>query len=152
MWAAVAAAVAVPLGGWHDAWNPQSDAHELDVQHEMYGPSCTALPRIGSDCSTHPVWRHDDESTWAARIRVCCWLLLFLMLVKVCVCRARSAAKAWLSALVTASARGTDVSGSPLTKSSMMLPAGMSPSVWPASTAQAVSASVVGSYPAAGVK
>jgi hypothetical protein len=51
----------------------------------MYGPSCTALPRIGSDCSTHPVWRHNDESTWAARIRVCCWLL-FLMLVKVCVC------------------------------------------------------------------
>ncbi len=116
----------------------------------MYGPSCTALPRIGSDCSTHPVWRHDDESTWAARIRVCCWLL-FLMLVKVCVCRARSAAKAWLSALVTASVRGTDVSGSPLTKSPMMLLAGMSPSVWPASTAQAVSASVVGSYPAAGV-
>ncbi len=21
------------------------------------------------------MWRHDDESTWASRIRVCCWLL-----------------------------------------------------------------------------
>ncbi len=31
--------------------------------------------------------------------------MLFLMLVKVCVCRARSAAKAWLSALVTTSLR-----------------------------------------------
>ena len=69
-WAAVVAAVAVPLGGWRMrmTW--------------MYGPSCTALPRIGSDCSTHPVWQHNDESRWAARIRVCCWLL-FLMLVKV---------------------------------------------------------------------
>ncbi len=57
------------------------------------------------------MWRHDHESTWAARIRVCCWLL-FLMLVKVCVCRARSAAKAWLSALVDGL---RSVSGSPLT-------------------------------------
>ncbi len=59
----------------------------------------------------------------------CVLLLLFLMLVKVCVCRARSTAKVWLSALVTASARGIDVSGSPLTRSSVMLPAGMSASV-----------------------
>jgi hypothetical protein len=39
------------------------------------------------------------------------------------------------------------MSGSPLTGSSVMLPVGMSPS----STTQAVSASVVGSYPATGV-
>jgi hypothetical protein len=50
-----------------------------------------ALPRIGSDCRTHPEWRHDDEGTWAARIPVCFWWL-FLMLVKAYVCRARSAA------------------------------------------------------------
>ncbi len=27
VWAAVAATVAVPLGWWHHAWDPQSDAH-----------------------------------------------------------------------------------------------------------------------------
>jgi hypothetical protein len=45
----------------------------------MYGPSCTALPRIGSDCSTHPVyqWSHGTyrtgtlAGTHKAQVRPC---------------------------------------------------------------------------------
>ena len=36
VWAAVVAAVAVQLGGWHHAWDPQADAHELDVRSVLH--------------------------------------------------------------------------------------------------------------------
>jgi hypothetical protein len=58
--ASVAGAVAAPLGWWHDARHASPKAECC--------PSAMALPWIGSDCRTQPLWQHDDESTWAARI------------------------------------------------------------------------------------
>jgi hypothetical protein len=44
----------MPPTQWHCNCSDHGGPH-----HSAY----VALPRIGSDCSTHPVWRHDDEST-----------------------------------------------------------------------------------------